>query len=158
MKPIPYHRHQGKIMAKKRSRNDGINECKYRPENKKNNFYLCWVSLWNGRLLESEPRSLKTNSKRPAVQRLYADRTRRNHQETSAYLWNELPPPPPASPHEVLDMFVDCFSSLPKEIRVKWNGGLCSLLLDYIQNEQVKRLDFDCSMQDIIASKSKVLN
>ena len=30
-----------------------------------------------------------------------------------------------------------------------WNGGLCSLLLDYIQNEQVKRLDFDCSIQDI---------
>ena len=70
------------------------------------------------------------------------------------------PPSPPSSPppHEVLDMFVDCFSSLPKEIRAKWNGGLCSLLLDYIQNEQVKRLDFDCSMQDIIASKSKVLN
>ena len=52
-------------------------------------------------------------------------------------------------PHEVLHMFVDCFSSLPKEIGAKWNGGLCSLLLDYIQNEQVKRLDFDCSMQDI---------
>ena len=52
-------------------------------------------------------------------------------------------------PHGVLDMFVDCFSSLSKEIRAKWNGGLCSLLLDYIQNEQVKRLDFDCSMQDI---------
>ena len=61
-------------------------------------------------------------------------------------------------PHEVSDMFVDCFSSLPKEIRVKWNCGLCSLLLDYIQNGQVKRLDFDCSMQDIIASKSKILN
>ena len=41
-------------------------------------------------------------------------------------------------PHGVLDMFV-----------AKWNGGLCSLLLDYIQNEQVKRLDFDCSIQDI---------
>ena len=40
-------------------------------------------------------------------------------------------------PHGVLDMFV-----------AKWNGGLCSLLLDYIQNEQVKRLDFDCSIQD----------
>ena len=52
-------------------------------------------------------------------------------------------------PHRVLDMFVDCFSSLSKEIRAKWNGGLCSLLLDYIQNEQMKRLDFDCSMQDI---------
>ena len=52
-------------------------------------------------------------------------------------------------PHGVLDMFVDCFTSLPKEIRAKWNGGLCSLLLDYIQNEQVKRLDFDCSIQDI---------
>ena len=51
--------------------------------------------------------------------------------------------------HRVLDMFVDCFSSLPKEIRARWNGGLCSLLLDYIQNEQVKRLDFVCSMQDI---------
>ena len=54
-----------------------------------------------------------------------------------------------SNPHRVLDMFVDCFSSLPKEIRVRWNGGLCSLLLDYIQNEQVKRLDFVCSMQDI---------
>ena len=41
-------------------------------------------------------------------------------------------------PHGVLDMFVP-----------KWNGGLCSLLLYYIENEQVKRLDFDCSMQDI---------
>ena len=41
-------------------------------------------------------------------------------------------------PHGVLDMFV-----------AKWNGGLCSLLLNYIQNEQVKRLDFDCSIQDI---------
>ena len=30
-------------------------------------------------------------------------------------------------PHEVLGMFVDCFSSFPKEVRVKWNGGLCSL-------------------------------
>ena len=52
-------------------------------------------------------------------------------------------------PHGVLDTFVDCLSSLPKEIRAKWNGDPCSLLLDYIQNEQVKRLDFDCSMQDI---------
>ena len=52
-------------------------------------------------------------------------------------------------PHGVLYMFVDCFASLPKEIRATWNGGLCSLLLDYIQNEQVKRLDFDCSIQDI---------
>ena len=52
-------------------------------------------------------------------------------------------------PHGVLDMFVDCFASIPKEIRAMWNGGLCSLLLDYIQNEQVKRLDFDCSIQDI---------
>ena len=52
-------------------------------------------------------------------------------------------------PHGVLDMFVDCFASLPKEIRAKWNGGLCGLLLDYIQNEQVKRLDLDCSIQDI---------
>ena len=52
-------------------------------------------------------------------------------------------------PHGILDMFIDCFSSLPKEVRGKWNGSLCSLLLDYIQNEQVKRLDFDCSMQDI---------
>ena len=51
--------------------------------------------------------------------------------------------------HGVLDMFADCFSSLPKEIRAKWNGGLCSVLLDYIQNEQVKRLDFDCSIQGI---------
>ena len=41
-------------------------------------------------------------------------------------------------PYGVLDMFV-----------AKWNGGLCSLLLDYIQNEQVKRLDFDCSIQNI---------
>ena len=52
-------------------------------------------------------------------------------------------------PHGVLDMFVDCIASLPKEIRAKWNGGLCSLLLHYIQNEQVKRLDLDCSIQDI---------
>ena len=52
-------------------------------------------------------------------------------------------------PHEVLGMFVDCFSSFPKEVRVKWNGGLCSLQLDYIQNEQVKRLDFEFSMQGI---------
>ena len=51
--------------------------------------------------------------------------------------------------HGVLDMLVDCFSSLPKEIRAKWNGGLCGVLLDYIQNEQVERLDFDFSMQDI---------
>ena len=72
--------------------------------------------------------------------------------------WATTPPPSSPPPHEVLDMFVDCFSSLPKEIRAKWNGGLCSLLLVYIQKEQVKRLDFDCSMQDIIASKSKVLN
>ena len=46
-------------------------------------------------------------------------------------------------------MFVDWISSLPKEIRAKWNGGLCSLSLDYIQNGQVKRLDFDWSIQDI---------
>ena len=52
-------------------------------------------------------------------------------------------------PHGFLGMFVDCFASLPKEIRAKWNGGLCSLLLDYIQIEQVKRLDLDCSIQDI---------
>ena len=52
-------------------------------------------------------------------------------------------------PHGVLGMFVNCFSSLPKEIRAKWNGSLCSLLLDYIQNEQVKRHNFDSSMQDI---------
>ena len=38
-------------------------------------------------------------------------------------------------PHGVLDIFVDCLISLPKEIGAKWNGGLCSLLLDYIQNE-----------------------
>ena len=128
--------------------NDGENECEYRRENKKPTFYLCWRYLWNGGLLESEPRSLKTNSKCPAVQRLYADGTRRNRQQISAYLWNELP-------HGVLDMFVDCFSSLPKEIRAKWNGGLCSLLLDYIQNEQVKRLNFDCSMQDINRFKNQ---
>ena len=30
-----------------------------------------------------------------------------------------------------------------------WNDGLCSLLLDYIQNEQVKGIDFDCWVQDI---------
>ena len=60
-------------------------------------------------------------------------------------------------PHGVLDMFVDCFSSLSKEIRAKWNDGLCSLLLDYIQNEQVKRLDFDCSMQDINRFKKQVI-
>ena len=58
-------------------------------------------------------------------------------------------------PHGVLDMFVDSFSSLPKEIRAKWNGELCSFLLDYIQNEQVKRLDFDCSMQDINCFKKQ---
>ena len=58
-------------------------------------------------------------------------------------------------PHRVLDMFVDCFASLPKEIRAKWNGGLCSLLLDYIQNEQVKGLDFDCSIQDINCFKKQ---
>ena len=82
--------------------NDGINECEHRRENKKTNFYLCWVSLWNGKLLESEPRSLKTNSKRPAVQRLYADGTRRNHQQTSAYLRNE---PGPCFP--VLDSSIE---------------------------------------------------
>ena len=49
--------------------NDGENECEYR----------------RGRL-ESEPRSLKMNSKCPAFQRLYADGTRRNHQQISAYL------------------------------------------------------------------------
>ena len=52
-------------------------------------------------------------------------------------------------PHEVLDMFVDCYLSFPKEVRAKWNGGLCSLLLDYIQNEQVRRIDFEFSMQGI---------
>ena len=52
-------------------------------------------------------------------------------------------------PHGVSDIFVDCFASLPKEIRTKCNGGLCSFLFDYIQNEQVKRLEFDCSTQDI---------
>ena len=36
--------------------------------------------------------------------------------------------------HGVLDMFAHCFPSLPKEIRAKWNGGLCRLLLDYIEN------------------------
>ena len=41
-------------------------------------------------LLDSEPKSLKTNSKCPAV--LYAHGTRRNAQQNSAYLWNELPP------------------------------------------------------------------
>ena len=50
-------------------------------------------------------------------------------------------------PHGVLGMFV-----------AKWNGGLYSLLLDYIQNEQVKRLDFYCSIQDINRFKSKTLN
>ena len=54
-----------------------------------------------------------------------------------------------ATPTGSLGMFVDWISSLPKEIRAKWNGGLCSLLLDYIQNGQVERLDFDCSIQDI---------
>ena len=33
-------------------------------------------------------------------------------------------------PHEVLDMCVDCFTSLLKEIRAKKNGGF---LLNYIQ-------------------------
>ena len=46
--------------------------------------------------------------------------------------------------HGVSDMFVDCFALLPKEIRVKLNCGLCSFLLNYIQNEQVKSFDFDC--------------
>ena len=51
-------------------------------------------------------------------------------------------------PNGVLDMCVDCFAPLPKEIRAKWNGGLCSLLLDYIQNEQEKRLNFHCPIED----------
>ena len=92
-------------------------------------------------MLDSEPKSLKTNSKCPAV--LYADGTRRNHQQ-KILLTYEM-----SYSHAVLDMFVDCFSSLSKEIRAKMNGGLCSPLLDYIQNEPVRRLDFDCYMQDI---------
>ena len=52
-------------------------------------------------------------------------------------------------PNGVLDMYVDCFATPPKEIRAKWNGGLCGLLLDYIQNEQEKRLDFHCPTEDI---------
>ena len=92
-------------------------------------------------ILDSEPKSLKTNSKCPAV--LYADGTRRNHQQ-KILLTYEM-----SYPHAVLDMFVDCFTSLSKEIRAKMNGGLCSPLLDYIQNEPVRRLDFDCYMQDI---------
>ena len=47
-------------------------------------------------------------------------------------------------PHRVLDMLVGCFASLAKEIGGKQNGGLCSLVLDYIQNEHVKRLDSNC--------------
>ena len=92
-------------------------------------------------ILDSEPKSLKTNSKCPAV--LYADGTSRNHQQ-KILLTYEM-----SYPHAVLDMFVDCFTSLSKEIRAKMNGGLCSPLLDYIQNEPVRRLDFDCYMQDI---------
>ena len=92
-------------------------------------------------ILDSEPKSLKTNSKCPAV--LYADGTRRNHQQ-KILLTYEM-----SYSHAVLDMFVDCFTSLSKEIRAKMNGGLCSPLLDYIQNEPVRRLDFDCYMQDI---------
>ena len=92
-------------------------------------------------ILDSEPKSLKTNSKCPAV--LYADGTRRNHQQ-KILLTYEM-----SYPHAALDMFVDCFTSLSKEIRAKMNGGLCSPLLDYIQNEPVRRLDFDCYMQDI---------
>ena len=92
-------------------------------------------------ILDSEPKSLKTNSKCPAV--LYADGTRRNHQQ-KILLTYEM-----SYPHAVLDMFVDCFTSLSKEIRAKMNGGLCSPLLDYIQNEPVRRFDFDCYMQDI---------
>ena len=92
-------------------------------------------------ILDSEPKSLKTNSKCPAV--LYADGTRRNHQQ-KILLTYEM-----SYPHALLDMFVDCFTSLSKEIRAKMNGGLCSPLLDYIQNEPVRRLDFDCYMQDI---------
>ena len=92
-------------------------------------------------ILDSEPKSLKTNSKCPAV--LYADGTRRNHQQ-KILLTYEM-----SYPHALLDMFVDCFKSLSKEIRAKMNGGLCSPLLDYIQNEPVRRLDFDCYLQDI---------
>ena len=73
-----------------------------------NNFYICWVSLLSGRFAESEHTSLKTNSEFPAVQRLYTDGICRNHQQNSAYLWNEF---------GVLDMFVDCFASLPKQIQ-----------------------------------------
>ena len=101
-------------------------------------------------MLDSEPKSLKTNSKCPAV--LYADGTRRNHQQ-KILLTYEM-----SYPHAVLDMFVDCFSSLSKEIRAKMNGGLCSPLLDYIQNEPVRRLDLIVTCKTLIASKSKILN
>ena len=52
-------------------------------------------------------------------------------------------------PHGVIETFTNCFSALSGEVRKKWNGGLCELLLEYILNEQVKRLDFESSVQEI---------
>ena len=49
-------------------------------------------------------------------------------------------------PHGVLDMFVECFSSLPKEIRAKWKAAyVVFCCITYRTNR-------------IIASKSKILN
>ena len=56
----------------------------------------------------------------------------------------------------VLDMCVDCFAPLPNEITATWNFSLCSLLLDYIQNEQQKRLDFHCPKKTLIALNGKM--
>ena len=115
--------------------NDVEDERGYRRESKNPIFYICWVSLWNGRLLESEPNFLQFNDYTPMK---LAEIT------NTILLIYEM-----RYPHGVLDMFLDCFTSLPEKIRAKWNGGLCRLLLDYIQNKQVKWLDFYCSIQDI---------
>ena len=40
----------------------------------------------------------------------------------------------------------------------RFSDPIFRLLLDYIQHEQVKRLDFGCSMKTLIATKSKILN
>ena len=78
----------------------------------------------------------------PAVQRLYADGTGRNHQHNSAYLWNEVSP-------WGFRYVPRLFYITPGRNQSEVEGGLCRLLLDYIQNEQVKWLDFYCSIQDI---------
>ena len=142
MKPIPDHRHQGKLWKRSNRGNDGENECEYRWKNKNPIFifaeYPCEMEDFlrvNPGLSRRIPNVLQFNDYMPME---LAETTNK------LLLTYEM-----SYPHGILDMFIDCFSSLPKEIRGKWNGSLCSLLLDYIQNEQVKRLDFDCSMQDI---------